>query len=77
MPLEKRKVPTTFTVDPDQLERLERVAARVPGKNRSVLAREGIDLVLERYERQEGEKVAVGEAVERGGVAVEALARRS
>jgi len=77
MPLEKRKVPTTFTVDPDQLERLERVAARVPGKNRSILAREGIELVLKRYELDEPEKVVVGEAVGRGGVVVEALARRS
>lgn len=75
MPLEKRKIPTTFTVDPDQLERLERLAARIPGKNRSVLAREGIDLILERYERQVEPKVAFGEVVERGGV--EAHARRS
>lgn len=79
MPLEKRKIPTTFTVDPDQLERLERLAARIPGKNRSVLAREGIDLILERYEHQEepGQKVAYGETAERGGVPVEAHARRS
>ena len=77
MPLEKRKIPTTFTVDPDQLERLERLAARLPGKNRSVLAREGIDLILERYERQDEQRVEFGDAAERGGVAVEAHARRS
>lgn len=71
-----RKIPTTFTVELDQLERLTEVAARTR-INRSIIVREGIELALARYARAEqaSQKVS-GERVRRGGGAVGALARR-
>lgn len=48
----QRKVPTTFTIELDQLERLVRVATRTR-VNRSLIVRDALDRELARYEEQE------------------------
>ena len=68
--MQRTKISATFTVEIDQLERLSEVAARAR-ISRSLIVREAIDWVLERYEKKVG-KVDAGERGARSGGAVEA-----
>jgi predicted transcriptional regulator len=53
----RRKVPTTFTVELDQLERLLQISAKTR-MNRSLIVRDALERELRRYEQgSQSEKV--------------------
>lgn len=59
----QRKIATTFTVELEQLERLQE-EARLSGTNRSIIVREGIERELERRRRERLTKVDGGTVVD-------------
>ena len=56
----RRKIPTTFTVELDQLERLMLVSAKTR-INRSLIVRDALERELRRYEIGPQEKMVEGE----------------
>jgi len=52
----KRKIPTTFSVDPDQLARMDELAERT-GINRSKVIRRAIEIALQEFEAEHLQRV--------------------
>jgi predicted transcriptional regulator len=60
----RRKIPTTFTVELDQLERLLQISARTR-INRSLIVRDALERELRRYE-DEGQAIKAAEVAQNG-----------